>query len=648
MKYRLTYFLISIFALSAAALHAQTCEQPKALMALATSKTYFCESTEFVEIDNRSDLEPGNTGCIDYMTLDWGDGTVDTLKANDFANKKHAYFFPDSIACLLPTSGKRFVIELRVFFLNDRNNGATQEVFVIPRPRAFCSATPAALCLDPAGKVRFRGSQSCHEKKYLWDFGDGGTSTLADPEHEYKTPGNYTVRLIVENDCGKDTCFTGISAQSAVASSGTIDDMDICVPDTVTLSTTVLANAYEWIITPFPANGVMFVQGFTKNSKETKVIFKTPGTYRVELKVTGACNEDRKLIGNIEVRQGPSVSLNGIPASGCLPNFTMNPVANVSSGGNSGTVAYQWSFPGGNPTSSAVRNPAVTYSNAGLWPIALIVSSVCGDQTLRDTVNVQGEATVAVGLSGVPANGCGPFTVSLSNTSTGAAGFLWTVTPSIGWQFEAGFDKNSVNPQIRFTQAGNYTIKLDLLQAPCGANKSWTGTVAVKGPPTGTLAGIPKDGGCLPDFQLKPKVNITNNGNGNTLTYSWEASGGSPATFNQAEPTITYAAAGVFPLKVTISNGECGALTLMDSVNVRVAAKPVVSFTGVPANQCGPYTVIFTNQSEGAGKYIWRITPQSGAVFEQGFDENSVNPRIRFTQAGNYTVELELDRKSVV
>lgn len=37
---------------------------------------------------------------------------------------------------------------------------------------------------------------------YRWSFGDGATSTLANPTHSYTHPGNYVVRLVVRDDRG--------------------------------------------------------------------------------------------------------------------------------------------------------------------------------------------------------------------------------------------------------------------------------------------------------------------------------------------------------------------------------------------------------------------------------------------------------------
>lgn len=40
---------------------------------------------------------------------------------------------------------------------------------------------------------------------WLWDFGDGNTSTVQSPSHTYASPGVYTVCLTTANACGPDT-----------------------------------------------------------------------------------------------------------------------------------------------------------------------------------------------------------------------------------------------------------------------------------------------------------------------------------------------------------------------------------------------------------------------------------------------------------
>ena len=41
-------------------------------------------------------------------------------------------------------------------------------------------------------------------KDYLWDFGDGNTSTDVNPSHIYAAAGDYDVTLYAYNDCGMD------------------------------------------------------------------------------------------------------------------------------------------------------------------------------------------------------------------------------------------------------------------------------------------------------------------------------------------------------------------------------------------------------------------------------------------------------------
>lgn len=55
---------------------------------------------------------------------------------------------------------------------------------------------------------------SANATSYLWDFGNGQTSTLPNPTHTYATDGIYTVTLIASNNCGDDTTTVTIDLNS--------------------------------------------------------------------------------------------------------------------------------------------------------------------------------------------------------------------------------------------------------------------------------------------------------------------------------------------------------------------------------------------------------------------------------------------------
>jgi Zn-dependent metalloprotease/PKD repeat protein len=76
------------------------------------------------------------------------------------------------------------------------------------------------LCDTPAA-VRFL-NQSEQATSYAWDFGDGATSSQTHPQHSYRQPGTYTVRLVASGSglCNTtDTITQTIVVQANTASS---------------------------------------------------------------------------------------------------------------------------------------------------------------------------------------------------------------------------------------------------------------------------------------------------------------------------------------------------------------------------------------------------------------------------------------------
>jgi gliding motility-associated-like protein len=76
---------------------------------------------------------------------------------------------------------------------------AWDTVWVVPRPQWFPQSVGDTGC-RPLRVAFVQDSLAGTPLKYLWEFGDGTTSTLPNPVHVYQTAGTYTVRTTVYAD----------------------------------------------------------------------------------------------------------------------------------------------------------------------------------------------------------------------------------------------------------------------------------------------------------------------------------------------------------------------------------------------------------------------------------------------------------------
>ncbi len=73
-----------------------------------------------------------------------------------------------------------------------------------PATAASFAASPTQVCAT-AGEVAFTDLSTGFPDSWLWDFGDGTTSTDQHPIHAYASPGLYTVTLTAGGSCGSDS-----------------------------------------------------------------------------------------------------------------------------------------------------------------------------------------------------------------------------------------------------------------------------------------------------------------------------------------------------------------------------------------------------------------------------------------------------------
>ncbi|MBQ2562954.1 MAG: PKD domain-containing protein [Muribaculaceae bacterium] len=149
----------------------------------------------------------------------------------------------------------------------------------------------------------------------------------------------------------------------------------------------------------------------------------------------------------INIKEGESV------------HFMDNSTGNITS--------WNWTFEGGNPSSSSEQNPVVTYDKAGSYTVSLTV----GDGTTTSTVtreayvNVEGEAPIAqVGLPQgaylspwvmmfVPTN----VPLTFTDESTGnPSQWAWT------FQGTDVLSSSEQNPTVTYLEPGNYGLKLEV------------------------------------------------------------------------------------------------------------------------------------------------------------------------------------------
>ncbi len=92
---------------------------------------------------------------------------------------------------------------------------------------------------------------------YLWDFGDGNTSTEENPEHTYSESGIYEICLLVSNDC---------------------EEIEICMEVEVRPSSAVeLENQASFVLYPNPASQVINIEIKNSFSQEPIRVFNSIG-----------------------------------------------------------------------------------------------------------------------------------------------------------------------------------------------------------------------------------------------------------------------------------------------------------------------------------------------------------------------------------
>lgn len=286
---------------------------------------------------------------------------------------------------------------------------------------------------------------------YLWDFGDGTTSTERVPTHLYQSEGIYSVCLTMSDarGCSKQLCKEDIIEIKDPMADFTADPTSATCPPLLTNFTnqSVNANSYTW---DFGANSGISV------NENPATVYTSPGIYTVSLiaELTPNCRDTLTVDDLIDIG-GPIGDISLEVKDYCLP-------VEIELNANSDDE-YQMVWDLGNGVLDSVpglvnmSNINYFYESPGKFTPKLLISDSnnCTRSFAVDQVVVE-DFTLAFSTS--QDTFCGlPLSLELTNESTGTTDMVdysWNV---IG---PNTFTSENVNPVFDITESGTYSVSL--------------------------------------------------------------------------------------------------------------------------------------------------------------------------------------------
>ncbi|HEX2898359.1 MAG TPA: PKD domain-containing protein, partial [Bacteroidia bacterium] len=359
---------------------------------------------------------------------------------------------------------------------------------------------------------------------YQWNFGDGNTSTVMNPNHTYSAPGTYTVCLIGTSLCMSDT----ICQQVTVT----------CQPTTAAFSTTVNQQTATFTNGSSGGGNLLYSWNFGDGGTSTLTnpvhVYSSPGYYTVCLIAMGPCGNDTTCR---VVNAGCGMTTAAFTAS---TNQLTAQFMNGSTG--QGAISYHWDF--GDGAISTGISPSHTYLAPGSYTVCLRITTPCGaDSTC-------GQVTVA----------CPPLMAAMSSSGTALSVQFTDLTAGtpIGWTWDFGDGGSSTqqNPSHAYASPGTYAVCL-IVEDGCSADTT-CGQVTVVCPP---LTAAMSNTGAFPLIQF---TDLTA---GAPIGWTWDFGDGGSS--NLQNPSHTYAAPGNYMVCLMVDDG-CSTDTTCKTVDVSV------------------------------------------------------------------------------
>jgi gliding motility-associated-like protein len=493
--------------------------------------------------------------------------------------------------------------------------GDTITIIVEPTPTASFTQNTISGC--PILNVVFTNN-STGAVNYNWDFGDGSTSTLIEPTHNFTNNGTtdttYTVTMIASTLFGcADTATQIITVFPAVSASFTHNGFPGCAPLTVDfINTSGPGATFVWDFGD--GNGSVLTSPSHIYINSTLFI----DVYTVQLIATSPNGCADTATQNITVFPLPDFSFSSVPDSGCSPLLVNFPSV-------LGAVQYNWDYGDGNTGTGL--SPSHLYNNSTTNDVVYIVELIalspfgCAD-TNYGTVTVFPNPTSQFIPSAI--SGCPDFPVTFENQSIGAINYYWDYNDGFLDSSAAAFHTHT------FTNTTNGPLFYDV-QLIVETDKGCTDTAIVQievfEPISASYTG--DTAGCHP-------VNICfTNTSTNSIIWNWDFGDGIIDVVQSPCHTYTNLTNQETTFNVImIATSADGCIDTATST-VLVYPIPNAVFTAVPVNQVFPDTNVVIANSSGGGSWNY------GWDFGDGTFSTLQDPLAHdYSTWGSYTIEL--------
>jgi gliding motility-associated-like protein len=505
---------------------------------------------------------------ITSWTWDFGDGNINTTR-----NPLHTY-----------TNGGNSSVSLIVTDANGCKNTLTKDNFIVKatKPTINFSVNNSHTCTLPFSAQFTSTATSTSALSYLWDFGNGATSTSSNPTYTYNQFGNYNVVLTVKdaNNC---------TAVKAIPNGVRLEKFDVQanLPTSActdrNIKPTVFSN-----YSPFFCDW-NFGNGRTSTQNEPAFNYDNAGSYNVSLAATNVdgCKDSANFV--IQVNEAPQVGFTINQNASCVAaNFAFT---NTSTGASQ----YHWIIKKGgvNVATSNVVNPSFYLDAAGIYEVILEATSPDGCKTILDST-----AAIYVGKDKMNPvfdkdEGCKVLRVHFNANLT----HYFTAT-SVVWDFGDGTTGTGENPYHNYTDTGTYYVTVTAnYDAPCSPITKRIGPIHVGDK-------YPFNG----DFDLtsvcvnKETVTYAATGGIETTTFTWLFGDGTGEGRDATHVYTTPSQPKKYTVYLVAENNTCRDTLPIKEIFV---AYPDARFT--VSQICGEQTIKLTNQSKGHDHCFWNF-----------------------------------------